>query len=320
MFPAALTALLFALTGVCATQAARAFGGGRANFLRLLVALAALTLWAHGPGGGWKGGVLSWFLLAGAVGFGLGGWCMFQALPRLGSTLSLLTVETTSALFAGAIGWAVLGAALSPAEVGFSMIVLWGVVLGLWPGRHRLPDEGQGMAFGVVMAVTAALAQAVSFNLSRHAFSLVQATGQAIDPLTASYQRLLGGAAMALALFLAGLGISALRRPRDPQIGTTGVLAFTPDRIRFPAREHPFHPGVWVLLNALFGPVLGVACMLWAISLVANPGLVQTVAATATLISVPFARRLEKTRPAWNYYAGCAMALAGIAGLFGLLS
>jgi drug/metabolite transporter (DMT)-like permease len=69
------------------------------------------------------------------------------------------------------------------------------------------------------------------------------------------------------------------------------------------------------MLNALFGPVLGVTCLMWAISLVHNPGLVQTVAATATLLTVPAARRLEGARPGRNYYLGSLLALAGVAFL-----
>ncbi|TVR48714.1 MAG: hypothetical protein EA425_13840 [Puniceicoccaceae bacterium] len=71
----------------------------------------------------------------------------------------------------------------------------------------------------------------------------------------------------------------------------------------------------WVALNALFGPVLGVTCMLWAIRVVDNPGLVQAVVATSTLITIPFARALEKARPGLAYYIGCLLALSGVAGL-----
>jgi drug/metabolite transporter (DMT)-like permease len=55
--------------------------------------------------------------------------------------------------------------------------------------------------------------------------------------------------------------------------------------------------------------------MLWAISLVANPGLVQAVAATATLLTVPFASRLERARPKLPYFLGCLLALGGTAAL-----
>ncbi len=110
MYAALLTALLFALTGVCATQASRLLGAGRANAWRLIVALVILGIWAHGFGSGLGGSVLFWFMLAGGIGFGLGGWCVFQSLRRIGSTLTLLIVQCAAALFATAIGWIFLGA------------------------------------------------------------------------------------------------------------------------------------------------------------------------------------------------------------------
>ncbi|MCF7732909.1 MAG: EamA family transporter, partial [Akkermansiaceae bacterium] len=138
MHAALLTALLFALTGVCATQASRLLGAGRANAWRLVIALAVLGIWAHGfgpgPGPGGGGGALRWFMLAGGIGFGLGGWCVFQALRRIGSTLTLLIVECAAAVFATAIGWSFLGAALQPWEIVFIVLILAGVILGLAPG------------------------------------------------------------------------------------------------------------------------------------------------------------------------------------------
>ena len=57
-----------------------------------------------------------------------------------------------------------------------------------------------------------------------------------------------------------------------------------------------------MVANALAGPVFGVGCMLWAIREVGNPGVVQAVVATATLVSVPFSRRLEGRILRPNYF------------------
>ena len=66
--PAALiTTLFFALTAVCATQAARELGRNRANLLRLVIAVVLLGLWAHVAGQGHGGGALWRFFLAGAI-------------------------------------------------------------------------------------------------------------------------------------------------------------------------------------------------------------------------------------------------------------
>ncbi len=316
MFPAVLTSFLFALTGLCATQSARIFGSAKANLLRLLVALALLTLWAHLFGKGWSGASFGWFALAGGIGFGIGGWCMFQALNRLGSTLSLLIVETASAFFAGLFSWHLLNAELTATQMGFALLTLAGVVLGLLPNvKSGIPKEA--IVFGSLMAVIASAAQGVSFTLSKYAFIVMAQAGEPIDKLTASYQRLLGGTAIALTLFVVGLmvrGSFASKENRPAKLAST--------LNRYPHMSRPYNiPGpVWVLLNALFGPILGVACMLWAISKVGNPGIVQTVVATATLMTLPLARKLENTRMGWNYFVGCLLSIFGIAGLVGVLT
>ncbi len=305
MIPSVLTAVLFALTGLCATQSARIYGSGKANFLRLVVALTLLALWAHLLGSGWTGRSFGWFLWAGGIGFGIGGWCMFQALKRLGSTLSLLIVETHAAVFAGAFSWFLLGAELTPIQLGFAGLTLAGVATGLLPNvKTGIPRRA--LFAGSVMAVVASVAQGLSFTLSKHAFLLLEEAGESIDAMTASYQRLLGGTLVALILYGAGLLVK--------QAGSV-----SPVDLRTSPRDGPRRlalPGpLWVGLNALFGPVLGIACLLWAIRLVGNPGIVQTVVATATLLTVPLARLLEGTRMGWNYYLGCLMALLGISGL-----
>ena len=299
MHIAILTALLFALTGVCAAQSSRLLGAGSANAWRLVVALVILGIWAHGFGPGLGGGVLPWFLLAGGIGFGLGGWCVMQALRRVGSTLTLLIVECAAAVFASAIGWIWLGAALRPVEIAFAALILAGVVMGITPGP--IPAlRREAVLAGCALATAAALCQAVSFNLSRHAFTVLKKAGEFIPPSGAAYQRLIGGCLVAVLIYAIS---AALRKPKQP------------DAQCAPFSVSPFPAPVWVVLNALLGPVLGVTCMLWAISLVANPGLVQAVAASSTLLTVPFARRLEAARPRASYFIGCVLALGGIAGL-----
>lgn len=301
MHAAVLTAVLFALTGVCAAQASRLLGAGRANAWRLAIALVVLGVWVHGWGPGLDGRGLPWFLTAGGIGFGMGGWCTFQALRRVGSTLTLLVVECAAAVFATTLGWLYLGAALRPAQIFFAALVLAGLVVGSIPGP--IPALSRAVVRrGCMLAVTAGLLQALSLNLSRQGFNVLRQAGESLPPLAAAYQRLLGGCAVALVI----CALTRLALWKMPP--ATGVHSAAPNTSPLPA-------AVWVLLNAMFGPVLGVTCMLWAVSQVANPGLVQTIAASATLMTVPFARHLEAARPTTSYFLGCLLALAGITGL-----
>jgi len=298
MHAAVLTAVLFALTGVCAAQASSLLGAGRANAWRLVIALAVLALWVHGFGPGLPHGPRLWFVAAGAVGFGLGGWCAMQALRRGGSTLALLVIECFAALAATAIGWQVLGAGLDGWQIAAVALILGGVLLAALPGP--LPNLPRGLLIRAIgFAVAAACFQAISINLSKHGFNLAAAAAMPATPVESAYQRLWGGCAAAILIHLVTFHAARLRSS-PPSAGAP-----------FPASPMP--PPVWVALNALFGPVLGVTCLMWAVSLVPNPGLVQTVAATATLLSIPAARRLEGARPGFYYYLGSGVALAGLA-------
>lgn len=291
------TSFLFALTAVCATQATKALGSNRANLFRLIIAVVLLGLWAHVLGQGLGGGALGTFILAGAIGFGGGGWCMFQAFPRIGSTLSLLVVECAATLSSAALAWIVLGAALSPIQIACALLAISGVVLGLVP--FQLPElPRRQLLVGAAFAAVASMAQGASWTLSKAAFMQLQREDIALDGLTAAYQRLLGGVAVAAVIYAA----AALRKSRqndpvinDPKLSGRGIA--------------------WSAGNALTGPVLGVGCMLWAIREVGNPGLVQAVVATATLLSVPFARRLERRTLRWPFFIGTTLSILGVAGL-----
>jgi len=240
---------------------------------------------------------MPWFSTAGAVGFGLGGWCAMQALRHGGSTLALLVIECVAALAATAIGWIALGAALHGPQLAWMALILIGVVLGASPGPlPALPRTLLRRACAFAMA--AGCFQAVSINLSKHGFNLLE---NPVAPVEAAYQRLWGG--FAAAILIHGVVRWGARGRRDPPVP---MAPFPPSLL--PAQA-------WVALNALFGPVLGVTCLMWAVSLVRNPGLVQTVAATATLLSIPAARPLEGARPRLSYFLGVTLSLAGVAGL-----
>jgi drug/metabolite transporter (DMT)-like permease len=237
-------------------------------------------------------------VLAGAIGFGGGGWCLFQAFPRIGSTLSLLVVECAAAIVAAALAWGLLGAALGPGQILAGLLAVGGVVVGLAP--YRLPEIPRTrLLAGAAFAAAGALAQGVSWTLSKSAFLRLAESGEPLDGLTAAYQRLLGGVAVAGLCYL----VAHWRR---------GQRAGLPSRDRSPLTRDGL---LWSGANALAGPVLGVACMLAAIRAEDNPGLVQAIAATATLISVPFARRLEGRTLRWPFFLGASLSLVGVVGL-----
>ncbi len=324
---ALVAALCYGVTPACARRSIRLLGFARANVWRLVVALAVIGLLAFTLGRG-IGDQASAFALAGAVGFGLGGFAMFRALPLLGAPLASLVVETTAAVGAGVLAWVWFADAISLPKVAFSLILLAGVVIGLLPyvrGVERHPRLGLGLLF----VLLAALAQAFSGVLSRKA---LLATQQAVNArgggvkvsrsfefvISAAFDRLVGGVLVALALLAVAMLLA--RRSEWARASLTpaargaerGSVWTTPDARL--GRGLPDRPWFWVGVNALFGPILGVTSMVWALQYL-QPGVAQAIAALAPLIAIPSARWLEGYRPPARFAVGVLMAVVGLAGL-----
>src|SRR3954467_2411147 len=136
MLPAFLTTILFSISGVCAQRTSKTLGGVEANFWRVMLATGLLALWAYTLGQGTAGKAFSMFLLSGALGFGLGDIALYQALPRLGSRLSILLGPCLAAPFAATTEWLWLGTKMSGAEVLGAVLILGGVALAIAPGKH----------------------------------------------------------------------------------------------------------------------------------------------------------------------------------------
>src|SRR6185295_4048001 len=100
MLGAILATILFSIAAVTATRTARSMGGTEANFWRLCVAAIMLAIYSHVFAHGLEGDGFYVFALSGIVGFGIGDWALFQALPRLGSRLTVLLVHCLAAPFA----------------------------------------------------------------------------------------------------------------------------------------------------------------------------------------------------------------------------
>jgi len=283
------TTLFFALTAVFANRAAQMLGSTKANFCRLAAAVVVLALWAHLLGRGLTGAGRSWFFAAGLAGFGVGGLAMFQSLPRLGSSLSMLVVQCGSAVAAAALEWAWLDTRLSTPQLVCAGATLLGVGLGLLPRSmpKLLPAEwGAGLAW----AALSAAGQGAGAVLSRKGFAVARAAHEQIDAGTTAYQRALAGL-----LFAAVAWLIVSRRGEKTRRASGGAWP-------------------WVLANALTGPVLGVVCYQWALS-TTPAGIVQPVVAASPLVTIPFASQLEKTWPRPLYYVGALLAVAGVTGL-----
>ena len=305
MLAAFLTTILFSISAVCGNRTAKLLGGTEANFARLCVAAILLAIYGHTLGGGLAGSAFWIFFVSGCIGFGIGDMALFQALPRLGSRLSVLLTLCLSSPLAALIEWRWLQTQLSMAEIVCALVILAGVAVALAPGGHvhiARHDLWWGLSFGLL----ASICQALGAVLSRKGFAIAQAAGENIDGITAAYQRILGGVLLGAAVFaVVKYNLRSARPGPLPGQGEEGV-------------EHQASPWrrAWplVLLNGLAGPALGVSCYQWALKTMPT-GVVLPIVALTPIVIIPFSFYLEGERPGKRSLLGGAMAVAGAAAL-----
>jgi drug/metabolite transporter (DMT)-like permease len=296
MFAAVLTTFFFACSAVLARRSADLVGSQPANLARQLVALALLALWAHLAGQGLRGPGLGVFIFSGVIGFGMGDWALFEALPRVGPALTVLICQCFAAPIAAATEWFCLGTTLTLVQLASSAVTLVGVALAMAPEKESAIPRGHRMA-GVLFAIVAAFGQAWGAVSSRYGFQLDDAIGLHVDGVTAAYQRLWGGV-VTIALLVWIMRIIA-RWPGRERPGTT----------REWRRAWP-----WIVGNAVAGPTLGVSCYQWALH-VAPSAVVLPIVAASPLVVLALAFAFERTRPSGRTIAGSILAVAGVIAL-----
>ncbi len=302
MFAAFLSTVLFSVSVVCAHRSAKLIGGTEANFWRLTLAGLLLGAWSYGFGIGLAGTAFPVFLLSGITGIGIGDLALFQALPRLGSRLSLLLIHCLTAPFGALIEWLWLGTTLSAWQIVCGLTILGGVAVALVAGEQLKLGRRQFIA-GTLLCVLAALAGAYGAVLSRKAYGVAHASGQPIDGANAAFQRIVGG------LFLAGVGVLLVKRREF------GIQARAPHALVIAAARKKWR-GVWrwVVINALAGQTLGVSCMQWALETTPT-GVVLAIIAATPIVVIPFALVLEGERPTPLSLLGGAVGVAGVIAL-----
>ncbi|MBI3415324.1 MAG: EamA family transporter [Verrucomicrobia bacterium] len=301
MLAAFLSTILFSISAVTAHRTSKLVGGIEANFWRLLCATALLAIYAHSLGAGLSGTALGIFLVSGGIGFGIGDFALFQALPKLGSRLTILLVQCLAAPIAALIEWLWLGTTLNGAQLVCGAAILTGVALALSPSEHLQLTRKQLVA-GVLFGSIAAVGQAGGAVLSRVANAQLHTAGQEIDGITAAYQRILGGIVVTAMVFW-------IARHRK-KIFASGTLSSSSPP---PAgSKHVIWP--WIFVNALAGPTLGVSCYQWALKTTPT-GIVLPIVAITPLVIIPFARVVEGERPTHRSLVGGMIAVVGVVAL-----
>jgi len=325
MIGSLFTAFFFGITPVVAGRAIALIGFVRTNVIRLSFAVVVLGAWAllFGPGlqGQWQ-----LFVVAGSIGFGIGGLALLASLSRLGAPLASLIEETIAAAVAVvlAVFW-VPNANLTTLQLGLCGLILVGVAIGLFPYIRATALKGlafKSVALGIGLALLAAVAQGISVAATKRGQVLMTQAAKAAakahhpgtanlpDTITVSFERLIGGMIVAIVVFLVARfvwrrkwGFTAADGTCKPVFGSDGGKLTT-------------RPLFWGGLNSLFGPILGVTCLVWALSTLDNPGEVQAIQAVAPLVAVPFAFWLQGHKPPRLWYVGAVVAIAALALLY----
>lgn len=289
MLPAFLTTIFFSISAVCAQRTSKALGGVEANFWRIILATLFLGLWAHTFGQGFSGKAFPIFLWSGVLGFGIGDVALYQTLPRLGSRLSILLVHCLAAPFAAATEWLWLGTRMSATQIIAATLILSGVALALAPGRH-LQISRKVFWTGVALGILAAIGQGAGAVLSRQAYRVAERAGEHVDGMTAAYQRIIAGLVVGVLVWF----ITRWNRRSEAK-----------------ERRSEKYLWAWVVINALAGPAIGVACYQWALSQ-HGTGVVLPIVALTPLVIIPFSRYVEGERPRKRSLAGGLVAVIGV--------
>ncbi len=303
MLAAVLATFLFATSSVTARQSIQRLGSSTANVLRLLVATTMLGLYAHIWGVGFRGPSLPWFLLSGVIGYGVCDTALFMALPRLGARLTSLMVQCLAVPVAAATEWLWLGARLGLGEILASLTILLGVTMALLPDRGVSGSLRTGsplrpgfMAF--VFGGIAAVGQGLGAVISKHGQLLSREAGFPIDPFSVSYQRIVAGVVFGGVWWWIQYRRNKLDRPLPVAIHQNSKVPTV----------------VWVLINGLSGPCLGVAAYQWALKHEPT-GVVLSVTSLTPVAVIPISRWIDGDRATRRSLIGGVVVVAGVVAL-----
>ena len=294
---AILTTLLFSLSAIFGRRLSHSVSGTYANLGRLVIAATLLGLWSHLFGFGMHGRAFPALFLSGCAGFGVGDLAMFQAYRRIGARRTVVIIQCLAAPVGTLAEWLWLRQAPTSAQAVFGTVILLGVGIALLPSRTEAP-LGRGLGVGISFGVLGAIGQAGGAVLSRKAYAVAAAAGEAFhatlaDGVNAAYQRMLGGIAFSIC-FLVYLRL--IHRPGEPP------------------RTDWQHGWPWLIAHALTGPAVGVTFFQWALML-EPANIVLPMIATTPLVVLPLAHFFEGERVTRRSVLGGTIAVVGVIGL-----
>ncbi len=292
-FAALFTAVCWTVTAITFEAASRKVGSVPVNIIRLVMALALLSLFswiwrdmpfpADADSFNWV-----WLALSGLVGFVVGDLFLFKAFTVIGSRLSLLIMTLVPPITAF-VGWLIMGETLGWIHLGGMALTISGIAMvilhkqmqrskpGKLPERIPLP--------GIIFALLGAIGQAIGLVLSKYGM-------QDYDAFSATQIRVMAGI-MGFAIV-----ITFFRKWGAVNLALKNNTA------------------LWLmLLGATFGPFLGVSSSLIAVKYTAT-GIASTIMSVSPILILPATYLLYKQQITWKELLGAIVSVAGVALFF----
>lgn len=294
------TALCWTVSAVSFQAASTRIGSMVVNWLRLVLALAFLTLLGlvlHGrllPDA--SRSAWAWLALSGLVGFVVGDLALFRAFVVIGARLSMLVMCLAPPLTA-VFGRMFLGEQLSPSQVAGMALTVGGVAWTVLERRPSAPPADpngpsgarrrlSARAWGVGLAGVGAVGQAGGLILSKVGMAELD------DPFAATQIRVLAG--------IAGFSVLFFVARWWPRVAA--------------ARHAPRALGI-TTIGSFFGPFLGVSLSLLAVHRT-QAGVAAALMSVVPVLMIPVAFIVFRERVTVRSVMGTLLAVAGVIVLF----
>ncbi len=298
---ALFTALLWTMNSILFAAAGRRIGALSVNALRIAMAVVLLGL-AHLVLFGTltpEANFDQWLYLglSGIIGLGIGDFGYFSSLVKIGprkaillmSTAPIFTVVSAFFILDEVPGfWSYVGMAVTLA--GVMIVIVERKPQGEATATEPHPPK-QEMILGVLAGLLGGAGQGVGLVVSKYGMEEV-ATGDAMDPLAATFVRMVVACVFIWVVVVAGGKVKPVletRKDREAMKRTAG--------------------------GAVLGPFLGVWMSMVAISLTYT-GVAATLMSLMPVIVIPLVWILYKQKTNWQGIAGALVAVAGVAILF----
>jgi drug/metabolite transporter (DMT)-like permease len=289
MIFAIIAAVLFAFSAIFNTRITKLMDALSANFFRLLIACLMLgLLTAICQPESFHPEASAWLLLSGAIGFGIGDIALFAAFSRIGSRLTILINFSLGAIIGAFADWMLLDDPIGIWKCLSIVTILGGLALALLSSKGKGLRQGS-FRFGIIAALIAGVGQGLGSSISRYAEPLAEASGIAIGGISQAFQRVTAG------LFCLALACLWKR--------SRGKFA--------PAAASRATIAGWLVLAAIFGPVLGVSCFQQSLKTLTS-GEAMAVTATSPLLLIPLAYFFEGDRIRAGSLIGALLGVSGV--------